>query len=92
MIKNTDKCIDSRGELFLRKTLGEIVYAMGCETPEQAANKLVDIFRELEFGVPVATGDQYEELKNSVNPVRLKNHPVELTVDSIDELYHVILR
>ena len=36
--------------------------------------------------------EQYAELKTSVNPVRLKNHPIQLTVDTIDMLYHEILR
>ena len=92
MIKNTDKCIDARGELYLRNELGELAYAMGCEIPEQAADKLVSIFDKLEFDIPKATPDQYEELKNSVNPVRLKNHPVQLTEETINELYHEILR
>ena len=36
------------------------------------------------------TVTQYEELKKGVNPVRLKNHPVALDVESIDALYGVI--
>ena len=31
-------------------------------------------------------------LKNSVNPVRLKNHPIELNKESINYLYHEILK
>ncbi len=92
MIKNTDKCIDPRGEQYLKSILCEIAYAMGCETPEQAADKLVEIFKKLELDVPVATEEQYEELKNSVNPVRLKNHPIALDLETIDKLYHEILR
>ena len=92
MIQNTDKCIDPRGEQYLKSIFCEIAYAMGCETPDQAAEKLNEIFRKLEFEVPAATEEEYEELKTSVNPVRLKNHPIQLTVDIIDELYHDILR
>ena len=65
---------------------------MGCDTPEQAAGRLEEIFEKLKFEVPAATSEQYEELKISVNPVRLKNHPIELTADTIDALYHSILR
>ena len=92
MLGNTDQCIDPRGEQYLRDTFGEIADAMGCDTPEHAAQKLENIFSELGFDVPAATAQQYEELKTSVNPVRLKNHPIRLTEDTIDALYHDILR
>lgn len=92
MIDNTDKCIDSRGERYLKKTLDEIGNAMGCADGKTGAAKLIEIFEKLELTVPTATEEQYEELKKSVNPVRLKNHPIELTVDTINTLYHQILR
>lgn len=92
MINNTDKCIDPRGEEYLKKTLDEIGQAMGYEDGAAGAAKLVEIFNKLELEVPTATAEQYEELKTSVNPVRLKNHPIALDVDTIDALYHNILR
>ncbi len=91
MIENTDKCIDSRGEQYLKDVFYEIAYALGCETPELAAEKLKSIFEKLQLDVPIATETQFEELKTSVNPVRLKNHPIALNVDAIDILYHRIL-
>ena len=92
MLKNTDKCIDPRGEMYLKSIFCEIAYALGVETPEQGAEKLQSIFEKLEFEIPTATPEQYEELKTSVNPVRLKNHPIQLTEETIDALYHEILR
>jgi len=92
MVENTDKCIDPRGEEYLRRTLDDIGQAMGCKNAEAGADKLIAIFDKLEFEVPEATEAQFEELKNSVNPVRLKNHPIQLDVDTIDTLYHEILR
>lgn len=92
MIENTDKCIDSRGEKYLQETFLQIASAMGCNTPETAAKKLNDIFNSLEFKVPAATAEQFEILKNSVNPVRLKNHPIQLDENAISDLYHKILR
>ena len=91
MIENTDKCIDPRGEEYIRKTLDEIGQAMGCADAKAGAEKLMSIFEGLELQVPAATETQFEELKTSVNPVRLKNHPIALDVDTIDELYHKIL-
>jgi alcohol dehydrogenase class IV len=92
MIENTDKCIDPRGEEYLKKTLDEIGVAMGCADAKSGAEKLVEIFEKLDFEVPRATVDQYAELKKCVNPVRLKNHPIALDVETIDKLYHEVLR
>ena len=92
MIDNLDKCVDSRGELYLKNTLNEIGLAMGCSDAKSGADKLVDIFNSLELEVPTATDSQFEELKMSVNPVRLKNHPIQLDVETIDMLYHEVLR
>ena len=91
MIHNTDKCIDPRGEEYLKKTLDEIGEAMGCIDAKTGADKLIEIFDLLSFEVPCASEEQYKELKTSVNPVRLKNHPVKLDEELIDKLYHEIL-
>ena len=91
MIKNTDKCIDPRGEEYLKNILNEIGQAMGCRNGAEGVEKLRSIFDTLELEVPTATAEQYEELKTSVNPVRLKNHPIALDVETIDKLYHEIL-
>ena len=92
MIENTDKCIDPRGEEYLKKTLDEIGVAMGCSDAISGADKLIEIFEKLELEVPEASAEQYEELRTSVNPVRLKNHPIALDMATIDSLYHEILR
>ena len=92
MIQNTDKCIDPRGEGYLKEVLQSIAEAMGCETPQAAAEKLGSIFESLELTVPSATEEQFEELRSGVNPVRLKNHPIALDPDTIEMLYHQILR
>ena len=92
MTENTDRCIDPRGEAFLKKILDEIGHALGCENADAGAKRFREIFEKLDFDIPEATEEQYEELKTSVNPVRLKNHPVALDEEMIDGLYHEILR
>ena len=92
MTENTDRCIDPRGEVYLRDTLDEIGRAMGCADAASGAAKLNKIFNSLELSVPAATDIQFTELKISVNPVRLKNHPLALDEETIDRLYHKILR
>ena len=92
MTENTDKCIDPRGKGYLKETLDEIGKALGCDDAASGAAKLNEIFRFLELSVPVATKEQFAELKTNVNPVRLKNHPIVLDEETIDRLYHRILR
>ncbi len=92
MIRDLDKCIDPRGKDYLKETLQDIADTMGCDTPEQAAEKVNTIFSRLEFEIPAANEAQFCELKTSVNPVRLKNHPVAMDEETINELYHEILR
>ena len=91
MVENTDKCVDPRGREYLAETLNEIGRALGCKDSKSGAEKLNDIFYSLDLSIPSATAEQYEELKKSVNPVRLKNHPVALDENTIDILYHEIL-
>ena len=91
MVENTDKCIDPRGEEYLKAALDEIGHAMGCADAREGAEKLRSIFDSLGLEVPTSTAEQFEILKNSVNPVRLKNHPIALDMDTIDTLYHNIL-
>lgn len=92
MTENTDKCIDSRGQAYLTRTLDEIGQAMGCRNAKEGADKLQEIFLSLGLEVPKATDEQYCALKTSVNPVRLRNHPIALDDAVIDGLYHAILR
>ena len=92
MIENTDKCIDPRGAEYFSKTLEELSSAMGCGSAKEAADKLCDFFDSLELEVPYASEEQIEILKTSVNPVRLKNHPVALDINDIEMLYRKILK
>ena len=92
MIRHTGECVDPRGELYLKETLAEIAQAMGCETPEAAGEKLKALFSALELPIPSAAPEDFAVLCSSVNPVRLKNHPVRLTAETIENLYHDILR
>ena len=91
MAENTDKCIDHRGEEYLKKTLDEIASMFGFEHAKDGAKCLEEIFEKLELSVPEVTDADIDVLKNSVNPVRLKNHPIALDVETIEMLYRRIL-
>ena len=91
VIENLDKCIDPRGQKQLQAALIGISSAMGCDTPNEAAAKLCKLVSGLGMSIPKATEEQYEVLIHSVNPVRLKNFPVAMDEQTINELYHQIL-
>ena len=92
MIHNTARCIDPRGEAYLARVLDEIALAMGCENAEAGAERFDELFDSLALEIPTANEEQFAALKSSVNPVRLRNHPIQLDEDIIDQLYHKILR
>ena len=92
MMQHPERCIDPRGPEFLDRIYKEIADAMGCKSPEEAADALYELVRALDLEIPAAREADYQVLKTSVNPVRLKNHPVRLDEDTIDALYHEILK
>lgn len=93
-IQNTGRCIDARGKEYLEDMLKQIAEAYGCSDVKE----LPDVFNEIVFGrlglnVPaVSDPEDYRILSSSVNPVRLKNYPVQLDEETIDNLYHKIVR
>ena len=93
MVGNMDKCIDSRGQEYLASIFNEIAKAMGCQTPEDAIAKFHQMIEEMELKSPVAENreEELEILVTSVNPVRLKNNPVEIDEGAAKTLYLSIL-
>lgn len=92
MIANTDKCIDKRGEQYLKDTFAEIAKALDSDSAVSAAEKFAGIVDSLELEAPQKrTESDIDVLKTSVNPVRLKNNPIELDVETIEKLYKEIL-
>lgn len=93
MIRNMDRCVDTRGQEYLIRTFDIIAKAMGCEKPEQAIIKFRGMLEEMELKNPVA-GNKIDELKllsTSVNPVRLKNNPIEIDTITAERLYSFIV-
>lgn len=83
MAANLDRCIDPRGPEQIRSALSRIDDAMVGTTFHR-------LLSELALPLPVPAEGDYALLKTSVNPDRLKNHPVALDEDTIDTLYHQI--
>ena len=92
MINNIELCVDLRGQEYLEKTLCDLGVFLGGSDSVSGAAKLELFFKSLNFDIPIADDYQINELNHSVNPVRLKNHPILLDEESINFLYHNILR
>lgn len=91
MIENTDRCIDPRGVDYLKGVFSSIAEAMGCNNVKEAVSKYTNILSFLFLDISKSKEADYEVLRTSVNFVRLKNNPVWLDEETIDELYHQIL-
>lgn len=92
MLAHRNDCADARGVEHLSGVFATLAECMGAQTPEAAAEKFKDFVDGLDLGIPSVRDDaDYEILKKSVNPVRLKNNPVKLDETAIDTLYHQIL-
>lgn len=91
MLDNTDKCTDPRGLVYLQKMFQRLAVAFGCANTMEAVHKYKNFLRKLTLSIPKAKEADYKILKASVNPVRLKNNPVELSMDDIENLYRQIL-
>ena len=94
MLEHRDKCIDLRGPEYLEGVFQSIATTMGCHTPTEAIAKFRGMLSDMEIQIPVSddrTSD-ISILASSVNPVRLKNNPVELDEPTIRRLYEFIIR
>lgn len=91
MVEHTDLCVDPRGKGYLENTLDEIAGAINFTSGKEAAEYFKEFVKKLGLKKPQPDNGDYEILKKSVNPVRLKNHPIKLTDEAISELYHCIL-
>ena len=92
MAAHPEKCTDPRGLIYLLDVFAEIAKAMDCDTVEASICRFHEMLKELEITAPVIREEQeLNILKQSVNPVRLKNHPVLLDEETLEGLYRQIL-
>lgn len=83
-----DQCIDPRGREYLEQTFIELANIIGCNTVEEAVKKIESIVRKLQLNTPKLHGrEELDILKTSVNPTRLKNHPIGLTEKNLKLIY-----
>lgn len=93
MVAHMDRVVDARGVLYLSRTFSEIASAMGVDTVESAIHCFMQILSVLGLFNPVSENKacDLDVLTHSVNPVRLKNNPVRLSLPAIKGLYTSII-
>ena len=93
MIGHMDKCIDERGQEYLSRIFDQISKSMGGETPKLAIAAFRKMMLEMDLKSPVGKNrdEELELLSKSVNPVRLKNNPVGLSIDVTLSLYQKVV-
>ena len=94
MVEHMDKCIDKRGQNYLNDIFNDIAKAMGADKPSEANIIFRDMMTQMELINPIAIKrkEELSVLSTSVNPVRLKNNPIELDIITISTLYNRIVK
>lgn len=94
MLENLDKCIDSRGQKYLTGIFNHIAKAMDCEMPYEVIALFRQMMVDMDLKNPIAIKreEELEALSTSVNPVRLKNNPIVLDIESTISLYNDIIK
>ena len=92
MLNNMERCIDLRGQTYLIAVFNQIANAMGVETSIEAIELFKQMMAEMDLKQPVTDNIEKElpMLSSSVNPVRLKNNPIELNIEATREIYSKI--
>lgn len=92
MISHMEYCVDPRGETYIYEMFDSLAAAMDCPDMKSSRDKFACIVDELGFRPPLMNTDkEFDVLKTSVNPVRLRNNPIGLDPEVIDRLYCEIL-
>ena len=93
MLQHTDDCIDTRGPLYLKNTFTQIAQSMNCDSIEEAVRCFRDLLDDLGMNSPITTDRKkdLDILASTINPIRLRNNPVELNADTIYSLYDRII-
>ncbi len=94
MLNHPEKCIDSRGQEYLSGIFQNIANSMGVEDPYVARDIFTCMISDMELQNPVGNNrnEELEILSTSVNPIRLKNNPIELSEETIRSLYDAIVK
>ena len=92
MLSHGDMNSKPNGFLSLKSVFESLAQTIGCRDCNEAAEAFESIVASL--GLPKVEPQEkdFALLRDSVNPVRLKNNPVRLSRETIEQLYREILR
>lgn len=93
MMDNMNKCIDNRGPAYLYDIFNSIAKTMGAENPTEAIAIFRNMMKRMELVNPTSEkkDEDIEVLSSSVNPLRMKNNPESIDIDTIRSLYNSII-
>ena len=92
MAKHLDLCIDKRGVNYLEMKLQELANLFGCKDLSQLGKFIDDlVYNKLHMGFDFPEDVPMDLLVHSVNVGRLKNFPLELNEEMIQEIYERIV-
>lgn len=92
MLENLSECTDERGAGYLASVFQRLAAAMGAGSSLEAVSRFEDFYQSLDLTDPtLRSEEELNVLAESVNPVRLKNSPVRLTKEILENLYRDIL-
>ena len=96
MLSRPEKCIDPRGQQYLEQVYKDIACAFGVEDPYAARDIFTCMLKDMEIAGPVSDSSyrlsELTLLASSVNPIRLRNNPIELDEPTIRFLYEFIVK
>ena len=91
MEENMNACCDPRGSKWLKCVLQDIGTVLGKPATE-VSSFFLNFLKELKLEFPTGTREEIERLTKTVNPERLKNHPIHLQEETFKTLYRKILQ
>lgn len=93
LCQHMESCIDPRGAAHLSEVMLELSRAFGGREIEDGYRQFLNLIREMRMEERRTISDrQLSDLTDSVNLKRLKNTPVELSKETLRELYRNIFR
>lgn len=94
MLGHMAKCLDKRGQDYLKNIFANIAQAMKAKTPLEAIAFFRLMLKEMDLQNPISDNriSDIGLLVSSVNPIRLKNNPVDLDSKTISKLYEKIVK
>jgi hypothetical protein len=94
MLANMDQCKEERGSEYLSGVFIKIANTMGAATPTEAISTFRNMMGQMCIQNPVAVNreEELEVLSKSVNSVRMRNNPINITGDINYLLYSTIVR